>query len=126
MDLKFYKCEVCGNVIEARVSGGGPLACCGKPMKALTPNSSDGAGEKHVPVLDRDGNSVTIKIGSVTHPSTEEHYIMWIYLQTKDGGHFKNLKPGDVPESKFNVEYDDSIIAAYEYCNLHGLWKLDL
>jgi superoxide reductase len=94
-------------------------------MTLLSPNTSDGAGEKHVPVIERNGNSVTVKVGAVTHPSVAEHYIMLIYLQTKKGVQFKNLVAWDVPEAKFNVEYDDAIVAAYEYCNLHGLWKTE-
>ena len=28
-----YKCEICGNVVEVKESGGGELFCCGEPMK---------------------------------------------------------------------------------------------
>lgn len=27
-----YKCELCGQVIEVKVEGGGELVCCGEPM----------------------------------------------------------------------------------------------
>lgn len=29
---EIYKCEICGNVVEVKVSGGGELVCCGQPM----------------------------------------------------------------------------------------------
>jgi superoxide reductase len=55
----------------------------------------------------------------------EEHYIAWIYLQTEKGGQRKNLRPGGEPKAVFNL-HDDKAVAAYEYCNLHGLWKKEL
>ncbi|MDT8357828.1 MAG: desulfoferrodoxin FeS4 iron-binding domain-containing protein [Methanomicrobiaceae archaeon] len=27
-----YLCEICGNVVEVKVVGGGELVCCGEPM----------------------------------------------------------------------------------------------
>ena len=37
----------------------------------------------------------------------------------------KELKPGEEPVAQFYVAEDDSVIAAYEFCNLHGLWKAE-
>ena len=91
-------------------------------MEELIPNTSDGAGEKHVPVITVDGKLVTVKVGSVEHPSLEKHYIMWIALQTKHGVQIKYLNPGDKPVAQFALTDDDEIVAAFEYCNLHGLW----
>ena len=71
------------------------------------------------------GNTVTVKIGEVTHPMLPEHHIEWIILETKKGVQIKYLEAGDAPEAKFEL-VDDEAVAAYEYCNLHGLWKKDL
>ena len=27
-----FECEICGNVVEVKVVGGGELVCCGEPM----------------------------------------------------------------------------------------------
>lgn len=27
-----YMCEICGNIVEVKVVGGGELVCCGQPM----------------------------------------------------------------------------------------------
>ena len=35
----------------------------------LTANTTDGAHEKHVPVIEQDGDTVTVKVGSMEHPS---------------------------------------------------------
>ena len=88
-------------------------------MEELIPNTNDGAGEKHVPVITVDGKLVTVKVGSVEHPSLEKHYIMWIALQTKHGVQIKYLKPGDKPIAQFALTDDDEVVAAFEYCNLH-------
>jgi len=92
-------------------------------MQPITPNTSDGAGEKHVPVIRTDGQTVTVTVGSAAHPMLEAHYIMWILLETREGRQRKTLKPGDRPEAVFALTPGDAVVAAYEYCNLHGLWK---
>lgn len=98
------------------------IFCNGAPMKQLSANTTDAAQEKHVPVVEVDGKKVTVKVGSVAHPMTDAHLIQWIYLQTKKGGQYRHLTPEDKPEVEFIVAEDDEPIAAYEYCNLHGLW----
>lgn len=92
-------------------------------MKPLVPNTTDAAGEKHVPVIRQEGNLVTVTVGSVEHPMLEAHYIKWILLETKEGRQRKTLKPGDKPVAVFALTPGDEVVAAYEYCNLHGLWK---
>lgn len=89
----------------------------------LIPNTTDAAGEKHVPVITVDGETITVKVGSVEHPSLDAHYIEWIVLVTEGGFQMKWLKPGMKPEATFKVI--DKPVAAYEYCNLHGLWKAE-
>lgn len=104
------------------LKGTDEIFCGGSPMKQLEANTTDAAQEKHVPVVEVDGKKVTVKVGSVAHPMTDAHLIQWIYLQTKKGGHYRNLTPTDSPEVTFTVADDDEPIAAFEYCNLHGLW----
>ncbi|MBQ9991266.1 MAG: desulfoferrodoxin [Lachnospiraceae bacterium] len=122
---KFYICEHCGNIIGMVKDAGVPVVCCGEKVKALIPGSVDAAQEKHVPVVQVNGNEVVVKVGEVTHPMTEEHLIQWIYLETNKGGQIRHLNAQDAPEATFIVG-DDKPVAVYEYCNLHGLWKTDL
>lgn len=119
MDKKFYRCEVCGRLIDV-VKDGGPLTCCGQDMTLLKANTSDGAKEKHVPFIERNGNEVTVTIGSVEHPMIPEHYIEMIQVVQGDKEWRVMLHPGQKPQIKLTV--DDGPIAVYEYCNLHGLW----
>ena len=86
----------------------------------IIPNTVDAAYEKHVPVIEHSGDSVTVKVGSVAHPMLEAHYIQFIVLETATGYQKHDLKPGDEPIAHFAVT--EPVIAAYEYCNLHGLW----
>lgn len=122
---KFFICKHCGNIIGMIENKGVPVVCCGEKMTELVPNTTDAAGEKHVPVIKVDGNIVTVNVGAVEHPMTDAHYIQWIYLATKKGGQRKNLLPGEKPEATFAL-HDDEVVAAYAYCNLHGLWKADV
>lgn len=126
MSLKFYRCRHCGNIITKIIDSGVQVVCCGEQMAELIPNTSDGAGEKHVPVISVDGSKVTVTVSTVEHPSTAEHYIQFIVLETTSGFEVKNLKPGEKPAAVFAVAEGDKVVAAYEYCNLHGLWKSEL
>jgi len=91
--------------------------------KELTANTVDAAFEKHVPVIEQNGDTVIVRVGSVEHPSIPEHYIEWILLETEMGFQICYLKPGNKPEATFKV--NEKVVAAYEYCNLHGLWKAE-
>ena len=123
MEMKFYICKHCGNIIAYARNQGVPVVCCGEPMAELKPNTTDAAREKHVPVLSVSGNLVSVAIGSAAHPMTAEHSIEWVCLQTKQGNQRKCLKPGDAPEVCFMICEGDAVEAVYAYCNLHGLWK---
>ena len=122
--MKFYRCEKCGKIVaEVQGSACEMLECCGQAMKLLKANTSDGATEKHVPVVEQNGNLVTVTVGSVDHPMLPEHYIQWIVLETEAGNQRKLLKPGEKPQCTFAIVDGDKVLGAYEYCNLHGLWK---
>lgn len=122
---RFFICEHCGNLIGTIHDAGVPMLCCGQKMTELVPGSVDAAQEKHVPVVKVEGDQVTVSVGSVAHPMAPEHHIGWIYLQTEKGGQRKVLVPGEAPEAVFALA-DDKPVAAFAYCNLHGLWKASI
>ena len=123
MEMKFYVCSHCGNIIAYAKNSGVPVVCCGERMQELVPNTTDAAQEKHVPVCTQEGNLVTVEVGSTAHPMLEEHYIEWVGLQTAQGNQRKALNPGDAPKAVFAITEGDTVEAVYAYCNLHGLWK---
>ncbi len=123
MEQRFFICEHCGNIIAMVKDKGVPFMCCGQKMKELIPGTTDGAVEKHVPVYKVEGNIVTVNVGAVDHPMLPEHYIEWISLQTTAGNQRKPLSPGDKPTVSFALCDGEEVVAVYEYCNLHGLWK---
>ena len=120
---KFYICEHCGNLVSVVHDSGVPMMCCGQKMKELVPGTVDAAKEKHVPEVEVVGNLVKVKVGSVTHPMTEEHHIAFIVLETDRGFQKKDLDPTGAPEAEFALAEGEKVVAAYEYCNLHGLWQ---
>ena len=124
--MKFYVCKHCGNIITYLNNAGVPVTCCGEKMSELIPGTTDAAVEKHVPAVSVDGNVVTVKVGEVEHPMLDVHYIQWIVLETNQGNLIKNLVPGQAPQATFVLADGEQAIAAYEYCNLHGLWKKDI
>ena len=122
MELKFYRCKVCGKIIAIVKDTGVPTICCGEEMEQIIPGTTDAAVEKHVPVITVNGNIVEVKVGSVDHPMAPEHYIEWIALSTQQGNQRKILKPGDAPKATFALVDGDEVVKAYAYCNLHSLW----
>ncbi len=121
--MDFYVCEHCGNIVTYMKNKGISVMCCGQKLNKMEPNTTDAANEKHVPVITQEGNKVTVTVGAVTHPMLEEHFIEWIVLETKKGSMTANLNPGTAPAAEFLLTDGDEVVAAYEYCNLHGLWK---
>ena len=123
MKKKFLRCPICGNLVEVINDSNVPIMCCGKPMEELVANTTDGATEKHVPVVEINNELVTITVGETLHPMTEEHYIMWIHVFTNLKEYHFNLNPSDNPQVKFSKDINEEIIEVNAYCNLHSLWS---
>ena len=121
--MEFYVCEHCGNIITYAKNAGVPVMCCGQKMVELVPGTTDAAVEKHVPVIKQEGQKVIVEVGGVAHPMVAEHYIEWIVLETEKGYQRVDLKPEEAPKAEFALVEGDKVVAAYAYCNLHGLWK---
>ena len=118
--VNYYKCPVCGNIIEVLNGDIKRVKCCNKDLELLVANNTDAALEKHIPVYEIDNNEIIVKVGENIHPMEEKHYIMWISLVTDDRVIRVELKAGNKPIIRLPY-VKDAII--YEYCNLHGLWK---
>lgn len=124
-ETRFFVCEHCGNLIGMIHDAGVPMMCCGQKMTKLKPGTVEASVEKHLPVVEVKKDAVVVTVGSVSHPMTEEHSIVWVYLQTDRGGQRKCLKVGADPIVTFALA-DEKPLAVYAYCNLHGLWKTEI
>ena len=98
MEVKYYICKHCGNIVEKVKDKGVPVICCGEPMQEL-------------------------KAGVTKHPMLEEHSIEWITLNTNQGIYRKQLNPGQEPIADFCRCDGEYVEEVYAYCNLHGFWK---
>jgi len=125
-ERKFFICNHCKNLVASIHDSGVPMICCGEKMSALEANTVEASQEKHLPVVTVEGNVVNVAVGSVAHPMVEEHLIQWIYLLTDKGVQRKSLSAGEEPVAKFALLEGEKPLAAYEYCNLHGLWKTEI
>ena len=112
--IKFYREKTTGKCIPSN------LSLPSDKYTEIKPNSVEAAHEKHIPVYKKNGNDLLVTIGSIEHPMTNEHHIMWIALVKGDEIALKGLSPNDSPTATFKYESDSEI---YAYCNLHGLWK---
>ena len=122
---KFFICKKCGNLLGLIDNKGVPLECCGENMSQLVPNTVEASTEKHLPAVIKNGDTITVSVGSAPHPMEENHHISFVYVQTERGGQRKCLKIGEEPTLSFSFS-DDKPVAAFAYCNLHGLWKTEL
>ena len=124
--MRILVCKKCGNMVAELKKGTCPVKCCGEPLEELTANTTDAAQEKHVPVIEQDGSKVVVKVGAVAHPMLAAHYIEWIALETKKTIMKADLAPEEAPEAVFALAEGDEVVAAYDYCNLHGLWMAEV
>ncbi len=124
-EQEFLICRHCGNIATKIIDRGPKLVCCGDEMIIMKANTQDAAQEKHVPVVKVDGNRLEVTVGSVEHPMSAEHHIAFIFVQTDKGHLIKMLPVNGKPEATFCLD-GEKAVAVYEYCNLHGVWKLDL
>ncbi|MCL2643289.1 MAG: desulfoferrodoxin [Candidatus Bathyarchaeota archaeon] len=124
---KFYICKHCGNIADLIKDSQVSLVCCGEKMSELVPNSVEASVEKHLPVVTKGvgADSISVQIGSVLHPMESGHNIVFVYVESEQGGQRKCLKVGGEPKLEFSFS-SDKPIAVYAYCNLHGLWKTEV
>ena len=115
-------CKHCRNLLEFVQQNNPKVVCCGQEMTILKANSTDAANEKHVPVIEDKGDFIQVTVGSVEHPMTPEHYIVFIEVLTENRVYRKELKPEDKPTAKFPIKRSE-IVEVREFCNLHMLWK---
>lgn len=122
-EKSFFKCEKCGNIVQLLWDGGGELVCCGQPMTKLVPDSVEASHEKHIPVCEKNGNTLKVQVGEQLHPMTPDHWIQWVAVEEPNFTQSYFLYPGDEPIVEFEVKGDDYKV--YAYCNIHGLWVND-
>ena len=121
--MRFFTCEECGTMFEYIGEAEASAMCNGQKITEVIPGTTDGAHEKHIPVVKVDGDRVIVDVGTVEHPMMEEHFIQWVVIETTNGSQRKMLHYQDKPKAEFKLTDGEKFVAAYEYCNLHGLWK---
>ena len=119
----FYRCPICGNIIGLIDGDIKHMRCCGQEMELMEANSQDAATEKHVPVYEKVGDEVVVRVGEVEHPMEDDHYIMWIAQVSDNETTRIRLHPNQKPEVRFKYIPESTI---YAYCNKHGLWKTEV
>ena len=88
MSAKFYICDHCGNLITTLHDAGVPMLCCGEKLRELIPNTVEASGEKHLPVVERSGSTLTVTVYTTSSGS------LW---RRKTADSFAILPPGRHP-----------------------------
>lgn len=121
--MRFLVCEHCKNIVSLVRDCGVPIYCCGEKMKEMENGVSGASKEKHVPVYEKENGKVSVSVGEISHPMTENHFIEWICLETDKAIQFKKLKPNMPPKAEFLIFEDEEIRKIYSFCNEHSLFN---
>ncbi len=124
--MKFYVCPICKNVVELVVDHHVPVMCCGTKMELLEANSTDAAVEKHMPVATVENGVVNVSVGEVLHPMLEKHSIKFIAVKAGNAVTRVDLTPESKPEATVHLNGYTGTVEVYEFCDLHGLWKVEV
>ena len=119
--LEFYRCAICGNIVQIFNGGAGMLVCCGEEMKLLPiQHDTTEFGEKHSPKVDERDSKRFVNVNN--HPMTNEHYVQFIQIVSEDKNELytKFFFPEQIPE--IEVTHFPENLSAVEYCNIHNLW----
>lgn len=122
-NVNFYRCPICGNVIELIEGDINHMMCCGQKMELMVANTQDAAIEKHVPVYEKVEDEIVVKVGEVDHPMEKDHYIMWVAQVNDNQVSRVTLYPEQGISVRFKYIPNSTI---YAYCNKHGLWKVEV
>lgn len=121
--MKFYQCDDCNDIVLQLFLPKGSMPDCLANRKEVRVGTIDASLEKHVPHVVKEGDILKVYIGEVEHPMVPEHWIDFILAEKTNGFELVRLKPGDEPYAEFDAK---DVIAIYEFCNLHGLWKTEI
>jgi len=123
MDIRFYKCSICGQIVASIGELVNSVVCCEHKMTLLDANQSPASTDHHIPVYTQVGHKLTVYVGELEHPMTDSHHIDWICVITNLGIQWKPLNPHlDSATAGFRLSGGEHVIRIYSYCNLHGLW----
>mmetsp|Transcript_36497 Transcript_36497/g.53505 ORF Transcript_36497/g.53505 Transcript_36497/m.53505 type:complete len:322 (+) Transcript_36497:81-1046(+) len=98
------------------------------PFESDKPYSEEN-GKKHTPYITVENGmgKVTVGVEGEMHPMVSYHWITDIYVIDQDENiiAMKSLDPTNVDEASMNFTVPNTAtsLTAYEWCNLHGLWK---
>ena len=121
MNSKFLICNNCKNLVQQFSDDNSELSCCGEKMKELIPNTVEANVEKHIPVVNIEGNKLSVQVGVIIHPQSQEHFISLIQVKCGNKVQIANLTYKDEAKAEFFGDWKDKV-EVQAYCNLHGIW----
>jgi len=121
--INFFRCNVCGNTLFAIVDSGVNPDCCAEPMVLLQPNHGGDGSPKHLPVVNKSGNKLLVRVGGEMHPMNVEHRIEWIAVADGRRVDFERMPLKGEPIADFTIRDGSEMLKVYSYCNNDGLWE---
>ena len=86
---KILKCDDCGSIIQVLVEDDGDT--CDTHMLNIPVQTEGDKSPKHKPVVEIDGDKVTVKVGEAAHPMDDDHYIQFLVVEAGNEQYFFKL-----------------------------------
>ncbi len=122
VDGEFYRCQVCGRIVESYSSSEAALVCHGRPMIPMEfKGRGDYGAEAHEPgIFDEGTDKIYVEVGVVPHEMNDDSKVIWIELVDANGRVRKYLS-GEVPGTAFDRPIGDFEVRIL--CSKHGIWR---
>lgn len=137
---KIYVCQICGHIAFNSAPANCPVCNASQNQFKETPDAIQPAQkegkEKHIPqiiVTKECGlipdlcRDIHIKMGSIPHPMTDEHYIQWLDVYVNDAFVSRTMfTPQMLAAASIHLKADKSgNLTAVILCNIHGYWMAE-
>ncbi|WP_245249666.1 desulfoferrodoxin family protein [Methanolinea mesophila] len=119
--LEIMRCNLCGKLAMIIRDGGRRTICCDQLMEKLAEQGPGVPGEDHVPVIEKKGTGIRVRVPGIESPMEADHFVEWIEVTEGKKLQVMGLSPGDTPEAEFFGVGPGSKVRVY--CEDHGLWS---
>lgn len=118
--IRFYYCDACANLVVLLNEGAGELICCDEPMELLEAKTSTDDVLDYVLSVEKTDRGIIVK-GRTDHEQAADGVITWVAVV--QGNRYQICFP-DQDEVDIEFILKDEPAEVYEFCTVHGLWKI--
>ncbi|MGI6090002.1 MAG: YfhO family protein [Saccharofermentanales bacterium] len=118
--IRFYYCDACTNLVVLLNEGAGELICCDEPMELLEAKTTTDDVCDHILSVEKTDRGIIVK-ARTDHEQAADGVITWVAVV--QGNRYQICFP-DQDEVDIEFILKDEPAEVYEFCTVHGLWKI--